>query len=128
MTRANSMAIVQDSPIDIKTALDNILSVCLRARRKPFGREPALWKAFEELSKHLESYASNRLTLKTKWSVGKGAWARVPWIALPDERETKSTRHGIYPVYLFREAHRIVDEYYGNTPNNFDAICRYSRL
>ncbi|HEX5891065.1 MAG TPA: DUF3578 domain-containing protein, partial [Pyrinomonadaceae bacterium] len=97
------MAIVQDSPINIKTAFDNILSVCMRARRKPFGREPALWKAFQELSKHLKGYASNRLTLKTKWSVGKGAWARVPWIALPDERETKSTRHGIYPVYLFRE-------------------------
>lgn len=103
MNRANSMAIVQKSETHIKTALDNILSVCMRARRKPFGREPALWKAFEELSKHLKSYATNRPTLKIKWSVGKGAWARVPWIALPDERETKSTRDGIYPVYLFRE-------------------------
>lgn len=84
-------------------AFDNILSVYLRARRKPFGREPALWKAFEELSKHLENHVSNRLTLKIKWSVGKGAWARVPWIAIPDERETNTTRNGVYPVYLFRE-------------------------
>lgn len=87
----------------LKTAFDNILSTYLRARRKPFGREPVLWKAFEGLFKQLENYVSNRLTLKVKWSVGKGDWARVPWIAIVDERETKSTRHGVYLVYLFRE-------------------------
>lgn len=103
MNRTNSMAIVDVSGNRIKTALDNILSVYLRARRKPFGREPALWKAFAGLSKHLENHTSNRLTIKIKWSVGKGAWARVPWIALLDERETNTTRNGVYPVYLFRE-------------------------
>lgn len=87
----------------MKTGFDNILSNYLRARRKPFGRDATLWKVFEGLFEQLESYVSNRLPLKIKWSVGKGDWARVPWIALPDERETRSTRHGVYPVYLFRE-------------------------
>ena len=87
----------------LKTAFDNILSTYLRARRKPFGREPALWRVFDELFRQLEAYVNSRLTLKIKWSVGKGDWARVPWIAIVDERETKSTRHGVYLVYLFRE-------------------------
>jgi hypothetical protein len=103
MNRSNSIASIQGSETRIRTAFDNVLSNYLRARRKPFGRDPALWKIFEELCKHLDNYVSNRLTLKIKWSVGKGGWARVPWIAIPDERETKSTRHGTYPVYLFRE-------------------------
>jgi hypothetical protein len=103
MSRSNSIARIQESDTRIKTAFDNVLSNYQRARRKPFGREPTLWKVFEDLLKHLEYYVTNHLTLKIKWSVGKGDWARVPWIAIPDERETKSTRHGVYPVYLFRE-------------------------
>jgi len=103
MSRAKSIAISQEPETRIKTAFDNILSNYLRARRKPFAREPALWTVFEALSEHLENQVSKRLTLKIKWSVGKGDWARVPWIAIVDERETKSTRHGVYPVYLFRE-------------------------
>ncbi|HXQ74693.1 MAG TPA: DUF3578 domain-containing protein, partial [Pyrinomonadaceae bacterium] len=87
----------------LKDAFDNVLSNYLRARRKPFGREAALWRVFDELFKQLEAYVNNRLTLRIKWSVGKGDWARVPWIAIADERETKTTRHGVYLVYLFRE-------------------------
>lgn len=34
-------------------------------------------------------------TLKVVPSVGKGNWARVPWIALMDSRETTSTQHGV---------------------------------
>ncbi|HET9526233.1 MAG TPA: DUF3578 domain-containing protein, partial [Pyrinomonadaceae bacterium] len=34
---------------------------------------------------------------------GKGNWARVPWIAFFDSRETNSTQNGVFPVYFFRE-------------------------
>jgi hypothetical protein len=103
MSRTTTIAVSQEPETRIKNAFDNILSNYLRARRKAFGREPALWKVFEAVREHLENHVSNRLTLKIKWSVGRGDWARVPWIAVVDERETKSTRHGVYPVYLFRE-------------------------
>jgi MrcB-like, N-terminal domain/AAA domain (dynein-related subfamily) len=103
MSRAKIIALNQEPEARIKNAFDNILSNYLRARRKPFGREPALWKVFEAVCEHLENHVSNRPTLKIKWSVGRGGWVRVPWIAIVDERETKSTRHGVYPVYLFRE-------------------------
>jgi hypothetical protein len=41
--------------------------------------------------------------MKVKWSVGSGEWAKVPWIALLDERETASTQRGVYGVFLFRQ-------------------------
>ena len=42
-------------------------------------------------------------TIKVKWSLGMGNWARVPWIALLDNRETNTTQSGVYGVFLFRE-------------------------
>ncbi len=34
-------------------------------------------------------------------SVGKGNWTNVPWLAVFDERETKSAQKGVYPVVHF---------------------------
>jgi hypothetical protein len=87
----------------VKTAFDNILGNYLRARLKPFGRQNALWRVFAELSDHFQTHLNDRPTLKVKWGVGKGNWVRVPWIAFLDSRETDSTKHGVYPVFLFRE-------------------------
>jgi MrcB-like, N-terminal domain len=42
-------------------------------------------------------------TLRTRFSIGQGNCAKVPWIAFLDARETDSTQRGVYPVYLFRE-------------------------
>jgi MrcB-like, N-terminal domain len=42
-------------------------------------------------------------TLRTRFSIGQGNWAKVPWIAFLDARETDSTQRGVYRVYLFRE-------------------------
>src|SRR5689334_6493747 len=92
----------QRSESFVKTAFDNILSNYFRARLKPFGREHGLWRTFEDLSKYFQD-TGQRPNLKIKWGVGKGNWARVPWLAFLDDRETNSTRHGVYPVYLFRE-------------------------
>ena len=36
--------------------------------------------------------------------MGQGNWARVPWIAVLDPRETDSTQHGTYPVILIPES------------------------
>ncbi len=97
------MTMARKSKTYIKNAFDNILSNYLRARFKPFGREHALWKVFEDLSAHFETHVSSHPNVRVKWSVGKGNWTRLPWIAFPDIRETSSTQDGLYPVYLFRE-------------------------
>jgi hypothetical protein len=36
-------------------------------------------------------------------SLGQGGWARIPWLALLDQRETKVTSSGVYVIYLFRQ-------------------------
>jgi hypothetical protein len=103
MNHANGIAMAQEPETYIKTAFDNIFLNYSRATRKAFGRDDALWKVFEELSTRLQDHLSNYLTLKIKWSVGRGSWAHVPWIACLDNRETDSSQDGVYPVYLFRE-------------------------
>lgn len=92
----------QDLETCIKSAFDHILANYSHARFRPFAREEKVWPAFEELAAYFQDRVS-RPTLKVKWSVGKGSWAHVPWIALLDSRETHSTQNGVYPVYLFRE-------------------------
>ena len=37
------------------------------------------------------------------WSIGKGGWARVPWLAVFHQDETHTTQKGVYVIYLFRE-------------------------
>lgn len=103
MNRLDSIVIGQEPETRLKTVFDNILSNYRLARLEPFGHTHPLWKVFEELSAHFQTSISNRPTIAVKWSVGKGNWARVPWIAFVDSRETSSTQNGVFPVYLFRE-------------------------
>ena len=70
-----------------------------------FGRKHELWGVFDTLKRdYAESSAvMGRLTVRVVWSVGKGNWAKVPWISFLDTRETDTTRRGVYCVYLFRQ-------------------------
>lgn len=72
---------------------------------KPFGQEPQLWHAFEAIKAAIEESLEvrSRSDIKVTWSVGRGNWARVPWLALLSEKETTSTQSGVYCVFLFRE-------------------------
>jgi hypothetical protein len=60
---------------------------------------------FRELGEILSELPSvkSRPTLRVNWSVGQGNWASIPWITFLDERETKTTQNGVYPVFLFQE-------------------------
>jgi 5-methylcytosine-specific restriction protein B len=71
---------------------------------EPFGSQHKLWGVFENLKtafSRLQFVQDHGLVVK--WSAGQGNWAKVPWIALLDPRETSTTQHGIYIVYLFRQ-------------------------
>ena len=96
----------------LSNALDEILHTYGETREtKAFGKtnddgqKRRIWKLFEEIKELLEesSVVSQRPNVRVKWSVGQGNWARVPWIAFLDERETSTTRKGVYVVYLFRQ-------------------------
>lgn len=93
-------------PREISGALQFILDHYLSAReREQFGSASDIWKACQHLQDSLEASSPihTRPTLRVTWSVGQGNWARVPWVAFLDRRETHTTRRGVYCVLLFRE-------------------------
>ena len=90
----------------LQNGFNFILAEYLKARAGGrFGKEHPLWSAFGDLQKMFEAsdYIKKTSDLKVSWSVGKGNWARIPWIAFLDSRETSTTQRGVYGVYLFRQ-------------------------
>lgn len=80
------------------------------ARLGPFGETPPLWDTMDRLKTRLASFAcvKQRPTLSPSWSLGKGVWATIPWIALMDSRVTNTTRDGYYVAFLVsRDLSRI---------------------
>jgi hypothetical protein len=51
---------------------------------------------------NLES-VTKRPDIVTKWSLGKGVWANVPWISFLNKMVTTSTQSGTYVVLLIAE-------------------------
>ena len=85
--------------------LARFLEIYGAARQDPFSGEH---EAYETLQTAAAALAERLNTVlpeaKVKPSVGQGNWARVPWIAVLDARETDSTQHGTYPVILIPES------------------------
>jgi hypothetical protein len=96
-------------PNTLSDQLEAILASYLQARQEgqggPFGKDHPVWGEFQEAADRLEAMEPvvRRSSLKVGWSPGQGNWARVPWIALLDERETDTTQRGVYGVFLFRQ-------------------------
>jgi len=70
-----------------------------------FGKDHEIWSIFGDLEKACCDLKSVKAfpTIRTKWSVGQGNWAKVPWLAFLDTRETSTTQRGVYCVFLFRQ-------------------------
>lgn len=93
------------SNFPLGASFEAILSTYVEARTSlPFAQSGKVRQAFEQVKSLIaESEVLRRHpTIRVAWSIGKGNWANVPWIALLDSRETSSTQHGVYAVYLFR--------------------------
>ena len=89
-----------------RQGLDGILSRYGQARaQERLDSAHPLWSHAKRLQADLAATAvvSARPNLKVRWSFGQGAWARVPWLALLDDRVAKATSDGVYVIYLFRE-------------------------
>lgn len=94
---------VSNSPIG--ASLEAILSSYVATRTSlPFSKSGEVPRAFEQLTSLLTQSEVLRRhpNIRVSWSIGKGNWANVPWVALLDSRETNTTQHGVYAVYLFR--------------------------
>ena len=75
------------------------------ARTRPYTTVPELWKSMDALASWFgETWAVNRRPhIFAKWSLGRGNWASVPWLALMNRNVTTSTQYGLYVVLLVSE-------------------------
>jgi 5-methylcytosine-specific restriction protein B len=89
----------------IKESFQTILNSYNQARNSESFAGHQLRSKFENVKMALAPLLAATVDsrLKVKWSKGQGNWAKVPWIAILDERETDTTQRGIYCVYLFRQ-------------------------
>lgn len=75
------------------------------ARKQSFETVPELWATMTALVDRIAAFPamSERPHISAKWSLGKGVWAKVPWIALMNRNVTTSTQKGLYVVMLVAE-------------------------
>jgi MoxR-like ATPase len=87
------------------TLLSNFIRIYGERRSFAFAIDDELGQAMKRLQTWLQDTlpAASRPTITVKISVGQGGWTRTPWIALLDSRETTTTQHGIYVVFLISE-------------------------
>jgi hypothetical protein len=90
----------------IRDSLERIMQQYVAARSgEKFGAEHPLWNVFKNIKTALgevEAISGNP-NLVVRSSMGQGNWAKVPWIAILDGRETETTQRGVYCVFLFRQ-------------------------
>jgi 5-methylcytosine-specific restriction protein B len=93
------------SPGKFAELVREFLSQFAEARQTPFGEVKDLWATMEALAVDLRRRPSlrSRPNVLVKWSLGKGVWAKVPWIALLNSKVTTSTQGGLYAVFLVAE-------------------------
>ena len=90
----------------LQERLEEVLARYMTARKEEqFGKNHELWTVFQTLEREFRESGpvQSRDTLEVDWSVGQGNWARIPWIAFLDHRETDTTQRGTYCVFLFRQ-------------------------
>jgi 5-methylcytosine-specific restriction protein B len=92
--------------LHLRADFEQILETYADARATgEFGSSHPVWKTFDALKASLNAARplTSRSTVAATWSAGAGNWARVPWVAMMDSRETNTTQRGVYPVWLFRQ-------------------------
>jgi MrcB-like, N-terminal domain len=106
MQTVTPVALEGKPEISVRDAIDEFLSKFLSFRTTiSFGQHEELKILLNQLRAGLEEFSSLRAHphVRVSWSLGAGNWARIPWIAFMDERETTSTLRGVYCVMLFPE-------------------------
>ncbi len=74
-------------------------------RQKPFEEMEPLWSLMKGATEALARTRPVRVRpeMIVKWSVGKGGWNKVPWVAILNRNVTTSTQRGLYCVFLISE-------------------------
>jgi hypothetical protein len=96
----------QVAPLNrIQQGLEAVLSGYSVAKAGAFGGSNEMRQVFKTLAAALARIpeVATRKELRVTLGLGQGQWARVPWVAILDSRETDSTQRGVYCVFLFRQ-------------------------
>lgn len=94
----------EGNEVRVGPLLRQFLETYATARNDPFGGAHPAWELLKHAAESLrELLPSSVAHADVKPSVGQGNWATVPWIAVLDARETKTTQRGVYPVLLIPE-------------------------
>ena len=98
----NGAALAETS--SLQTLLSRFFEIFAASRQHPFQVNDELWQLMRQLSASFGQLPSltKRAQIKIQWSVGRGEWAGIPWIAFVDQTETKTTQKGLYGAILFR--------------------------
>lgn len=99
---------IESAEVDtsMRSLLEQILSQYAPARSSgSFGRGHPIRRSFVTLKNAIESLPALRYqcSLRVEWSVGKGNWAAVPWLALIDSQEVEAPGRGVYCIFLIRK-------------------------
>lgn len=86
--------------MQINECLNHILSNLAEEKQKSLAKNPLAKFISHDFKEAINNIVSNP-NLKIKGSAGSGKWADVPWLSILDDRVTKTTQDGVYPVYLF---------------------------
>ena len=80
-------------------------SYCEARHSAQFAGSHPVFASFQRVVQLLQaSDAVKRNThLAVRFSLGQGNWAKIPWIAILDNRVTTTTQTGFYCVFLYRE-------------------------
>jgi len=89
----------------IRPAFESVLTRYVKARTEAvFRKENPVRGAFEKAVEAIREHVGVKKpgSVIVRWSVGRGRWAMVPWIAALNTRETRKMDEGVYVIYLFR--------------------------
>ena len=89
----------------IQKGLETILRRYVKSRTSEAFGGNELAATFRSLQDALANSQPvlRRPTVSVSWAMGKGNWAKIPWVAFLDSRETHTTQRGVYGVLLFRQ-------------------------
>jgi hypothetical protein len=84
---------------------ETLQAYCQARESAQFSGTHPVFASFQRVTQLLSSSqpVKENPHLATRCSLGQGNWARVPWIAILDNRVTTTTQTGFYCVYLYRE-------------------------
>jgi hypothetical protein len=103
--RARGLTVVTLRGTVLRESFEAILRDYPTARAtQPFSHDNEVRRLFETCERVLSSpEVLGDKNVRVKASIGQGNWAKVPWIAFLDPRQTDTTQRGVYVVLLFRQ-------------------------